>query len=303
VEIGVEIDGLHEYLRTPLLHAQMERGMTLPIDYKSAPRDKSKLEFIRNLQPWLISGRVRLYGGPGMHKDLIEQLEQYPTGRLDVPNALAYAIIRTGREKYPEFTQAHVDHSPVPMVETDKFLVAAADGYATYMLLAGVPEKGPVHVLRDHYMEGSPSEVLPLLLRKLELERPARIVLPAAHWRTIDPVGLRPAARATGYELGQAAEPGIGEAELRLLLARMDGLRVHPQASWALQGLSGGCQSLEGRKSNRYDIVATALEAMASRLRTRQVTQSLMGGRVRYAHDGRPYLSTVPDGTQTQKRR
>ncbi len=92
VFIGVEADGLEEFLMQPF-RTDMQRNGSMPIIPERAPRDK--IQFIKGLQPFYLAGDVTHV----KHlSDLEAELLQFPTGRIDVPNALAYALrMRAGR--------------------------------------------------------------------------------------------------------------------------------------------------------------------------------------------------------------
>ena len=83
--IGVERDGLEEFIFQPLRSAMVERGIFLPIQPIKAP--KNKLEFIRSLQPFITSGDL-VSSKP--LPQLTTQLQNFPSGKIDVLNALAY---------------------------------------------------------------------------------------------------------------------------------------------------------------------------------------------------------------------
>ena len=51
--LGIEKDGLEEFLMQPLRHAMRERHHSLPLLGERAPRDKDKDTFIKGLQPFL----------------------------------------------------------------------------------------------------------------------------------------------------------------------------------------------------------------------------------------------------------
>lgn len=105
VFVGVETDGLEEFIMQPLRAEQVKRGVTVPIVGVKAPKDK--IGFITSLQPFYMAGDVTHCGETG---DLDRELLEFPTGRIDVPNALAYALrMRAGRPVYEDFRNDHID--------------------------------------------------------------------------------------------------------------------------------------------------------------------------------------------------
>jgi predicted phage terminase large subunit-like protein len=102
VEIGVEEDGLNEFVLQPLRHEQLRRNMLVPIRAMKAP--KGKIAFIESLQPFFLAGEV------SFAKELpalVQQFLAFPTGHIDAPNALAYALrMRPGLVVYDDFSSS-----------------------------------------------------------------------------------------------------------------------------------------------------------------------------------------------------
>ena len=104
VWVGVERDGLEEWLTQPIRQEAIRRGVTLPLKAVKAP--KGKIDFIRGLQPYFSAHEV-WFAGP--YEDLKRQLLNFPTGDIDAPNALAYApLLRGGAPMYEDFSRKHV---------------------------------------------------------------------------------------------------------------------------------------------------------------------------------------------------
>jgi hypothetical protein len=87
IKIGVEKVGLEEFIMQPLRAEQTRRQHIIPVE--SLPAPAGKLAFIRSLQPFFLSGDVVF---AKEFPTLAQQLLSFPTGRIDVPNALAYAL-------------------------------------------------------------------------------------------------------------------------------------------------------------------------------------------------------------------
>jgi len=97
VVIGVERDGLEEWVLQPLRHEQLRRGIIVPIQGYKAPR--GKLAFIAALQPFLNAGEITFA------KDMaaLKQFLSFPTGKIDFVNALAFALLmRPGQPIYED---------------------------------------------------------------------------------------------------------------------------------------------------------------------------------------------------------
>lgn len=291
VEIGVEEDGLNEFVMQPINQEMARRRVLLPVEAKRAP--KGKLDFIRQLQPFFKAGQVELANGE--HKDLVAQLLAFPTGRIDVPNALAYALLRGGQPKYRlparciEARRAGRPHQP-------RFLAAHSDGRTVYVALVEVPGRGPIHVLQDYLEDGSPLDVVPQMLRGLALRSEGDVpaVMPREHFSQYDAIGLRAALRRLSVSTMQGGELVAGEGALRAMLEADDKILISPDALWALRAFLGGAVLEAPRRSRmaeRYRLVVAALESFAARLPSGRKLHESRAWRT--TEDGRGYLSTL----------
>lgn len=112
-EVGVEKDSLDEYLLQPIRYEALRRGVVLPLKPLNAPQDRNKNEFIMGLQPFFQAGDVVLVGGKGMHPQLVAELTNFPGGKLDIANALAYSLrMFAGDPVYEDFGEANVGPAP-----------------------------------------------------------------------------------------------------------------------------------------------------------------------------------------------
>lgn len=241
IKIGVEKEGLEEFLLQPLRAEQTRRHQIIPVEVMPAP--VGKLAFIRSLQPFFSSGDVVFARDLPV---LQQQLLSFPTGRIDVPNALAYALrMRPGLPIYENFSSRNVaDDLPI-VRNTACYLALGATRQFTTGVLCQVVGTG-LHVVADWVMEGDPGSVLQDLLKQARLlgvEKPS-LFAGAQHWQTYDTVGLQAAIRAARAHMATGGDPTSGREELRRLIdAQTHGrasLRVSPKARWTLNGFSGG---------------------------------------------------------------
>lgn len=109
VEVGIEKNSLDEFLLQPLRFEMMRRGVAVPIRPLQAPQDRDKASFIMGLQAFFRAGEVVLVGGQGMHPQLVAQILNFPGGKLDILNALAYSLrMFAGEPVYGDFGEANV---------------------------------------------------------------------------------------------------------------------------------------------------------------------------------------------------
>ena len=300
VTIGVERDGLEEFVLKPLRQEQLRRGYAIPIRPMKAP--KGKLDFIRGLQPFFKAGEVLFAKDL---PDLKAQLLGFPTGEIDVPNALAYALIlRPGQPIYDGFSFQNISEEIYKLPRQPVFLaVNATQMYTTAVLVQMVD--GALHVLWDAVREGDPGAVLGALVADAGLEAGQRPRLYASpeHFGNYDTVGLRGSARKVPVDLSQGGLGLDGRDEIRGLLRRtiksLPALRVSQRARWTLNGFSGGyCKSVgkngvlsEFPDPGPYETLFAGLESFASLLKFGNMHEDQP---VNWAttSDGRRYISS-----------
>lgn len=271
VWLGVELDGLEQFLLQPLRQEMVRRGTAIPLKGIRAPR--SKIDFIKGLQPFF-NARECEFVQP--LPELTEQLLNFPRGRIDAPNALAYALqMRPGLPIYDDFNGAeHIvqgldyDHTR-PL-----FLAVNATGAMTAAALVQLAE-GRLLVLADWVCEGSPGECVEIIQQDAMMaaeavragvqqprsrewtdmlkqaaprpyvrrEAPAWIY-PPHHAERYTNVGLVQAIRAIPADGRMGGEEAKGQLQLRELLGRVTHGVPHFQvsvgASWCCRALSGG---------------------------------------------------------------
>ena len=246
VTIGVERDGLEEFILQPLRQEQVRRAYAIPIRPMKAP--KGKLDFIRSMQPFFKAGEVIFA------KDLPElraQLLGFPTGLIDIPNALAYAmILRPGQPIYDGFSYLNIAEEIYKLPRQPMYLAVNATQMYTTAVLVQVND-GVFNVLWDAVREGDPGAVLGGIVADVGLEagqRPRFYGAPE-HFGNYDTVGLRGAARKIPVDLSQGGLGLDGRDEIRALFRRQirsgPALKVSQRARWTLNAFSGGyCKSV-----------------------------------------------------------
>lgn len=241
-----EEDGLNEWALQPIRQEQVKRGIMLPLKAVKAP--KGKMDFIRGLQPYF-NAREVLFAKD--LPDLKAQFLSFPTGKIDAPNALAYAPrLRPGVPLYEDFGARHVIEDLRLLDGKPAWLAMnATQGMVTAMLVQFID--GAVRVYADWVREGEPSAVLPDVLKEATLEagRTPKIAMGPLHWDQYTNVGLRQAATRLGLDVRKGIEPNTGRVEVRGLLAKevrtMPAFLVSSQAKWTTNGFAGGyCRAM-----------------------------------------------------------
>jgi len=297
VLIGVEIDGLEEFIKQPLRAAQIERRKILPLEMLRAP--KGKEDFIKGLQPYFAAREVIFAGARESFVQAEEQLVNFPTGLKDIPNAMAYLLrIRPGHPVYAEFSNANI--AILNRIRGTFYLGVNADHGATTGVLVQF-DRGALHVLAAWVEEEDPGVALRHIVESAALEAGSGDIVcyaPRSHFGTgVDQIGLRAAALKIPIEMRRGGDLISGRGELRRMttssLRGQPAFLVASSASWVLRALSGGYAFPFGKdepKAGIYRTLVEGLEGLAGLL------GAGLGRQDRDVHwetarDGRKYIS------------
>lgn len=313
--IGIEEDGLNEFLKQPLRQEQLKRGVLLPLQPLMAPRTISKGRFIEALQPYFQAGEIEF----AVQLPILRaQLLGYPTGRIDVPNALAYFLkMRPGQPIYDNFGGLHVSEELLRSSRAPMWLaVNATQQYTTGVLCQY--DDGVLKILCDWVREGDPGTALSGMLPQAALEagQRVRVVAPIRHWRDVDSIGLVPAAARVPVAMSHGGLEPEGREELRKLLKLTirdwPALRVARAASWTINGMAMGYVRKTDKQGllsldpedNIYKVLMEGLEAFAAMLQVAANQDTDGGTRYAYTATGVRYATALPrgaDGAQELK--
>ena len=249
--IGIEEDGLSEFLRQPLRQEIVKRGnLFVPVKPMQAPRVRSKLSFIGGLQPFYKAGDIVW---AKEHPDLRIQQNAFRPGishrtRIDALNALAYAPeMRTGSLVYPDFSPARhltMDET-IPRYGGSCYLAINASAGTTAAVLLQHGGMG-LRVLWDDYVEAPAMECLSEIVIKARIllgAEPQLIAAPA-HFDRFHNHGLIQAASRLPAQVSHGTAPEIGRAEIMAAMQRalrgLPSFTVSIRARWTLASLQGG---------------------------------------------------------------
>jgi len=281
VAIGVEEDGLNEFLLQPLGQAAGADGEPLPIRAVRAPRGKH--DFIRSLQPFFKAREIVFAGSPERFAELASELLNFRpgyAGPIDAVNALAYMLrLRGGLPVYDGFTAAAVAEG-LTLTQARPYLAVAAERGLVAVVLAQWQD-GRLVLLADAVREGDPD--LEVETPVMDMRREAagtrerlRAVLAHRPAAPFDAVKLKHAVARCGVEVVSGGPRAEGRREVARLLMTAPGglpaLRVSSTASWCLRALQGGyarARDREGRaldepEANAYSLVMEAVEGLAA---------------------------------------
>jgi len=147
--VAIEKNSLDEWLLQPMRAEMMRRGMAIDLKALNAPQDRDKLNFIMGLQPFFRAGDIVLVGGKSAHPSLWAAIVNFPKGRIDVLNALAYVLrVYAGTPVYEEFGEWNLMSGYEPHAATPLALALnASSSECTAVLLNVMGER--MNVLQD----------------------------------------------------------------------------------------------------------------------------------------------------------
>lgn len=302
VVIGVEEDGLNEFLMQPIRREQARRGQALPVKALRAP--KGKMDFIRSLQPFF-NAREVIFNKE--LKDLTGQLLSFPTGRIDAPNALAYALkLRSGQPIYEDFGLEHVAEDLTILPGRPVWLAVGATGHHVSAALCQVVN-GAVRIYADWVREGTADEVLGGIIAEagLEARQSLRVVVAPQHFDKYSNVGLIQAANRVPVEVNAGTPPELGRPDVRTLLQTkvhgFPGLMVSSRSRWCLNGFAGGYARALAKQGfvsdtaeeGQYRVLLEAVESFVGLMRVGVLEEDRSERVYATARDGRRYVSAL----------
>lgn len=300
--IGVEEDGLNEWLMQPIRQEAVRRGAALPIIPVRAPR--GKIDFIRALQPFFQAREVDFAKDL---PDLKAQLKSFPSGVIDVPNALAYALkLRPGAPMYEDFGARNVaEELGIHPAEPVYLCVNATRSLVTGVLVQVID--GAIRVHADYVREGEAAAVLRDIVALATLESGKRVYLVcgSSHFDPHHNFGLVQACRALPADPRRAGAPETGRPYIRSTLQRehrhMPMLLVSGRARWTANAFAGGYARalLKGgvvadyADEGQYRVLMEGLECFCGLLNLGAVGSEDNSGHYATTRDGRSYLSAA----------
>lgn len=303
VHIGVEADGLEEFIMQPLRAEQIKRGVSVPILPVRAPRDKNA--FITSLQPFYMAGDVvHVKDFPDLNSELL----QFPTGRVDVPNALAYALrLRAGRTVYDDFTFDNVvEDLGIDRRETVWLGLntrPAMTGAVLFQYIDGAFRVYKDWVRNEPIMECIESVVQAALMHA---GRRIDIVVSVDQFDKYMSSGVTAALKKVKMQSKRSGSSLTSEGKLTPWLRKnirgVKGLICHEDARWCVNGFARGYGRrmtpggvlMDKPEDNQYRLVIEILESFAAWFDILQVDDDTPAQKqYAYTKDGRRYITTM----------
>jgi hypothetical protein len=245
--VAIEKNSLDEWLLQPMRAEMLRRGETLPLKPVQAPQDRSKDQFIMGLQPFFEAGDIVLVGGRGAHPQLVAEILNFPSGKRDILNALAYGQrVFSGIVVYEDFGAHNLVEGYEPTQRDTLALCFNSSGNETTAVLVAVEGERLVSVA-DWISPIPPAQAVPDVMQLVRATFPrARVTawLPADVMDQADRMPLLAAMRAAGLTPMRGAYPTMARGTLSpMIRTEMKGKRlflVDSQSRHTMNALAGG---------------------------------------------------------------
>lgn len=307
-EVCVEKNSLDQWLLQPMRAEMIRRGQSLPLRPMLAPQVTSKDGFILGLQPFMEAGEIIFIGGREAHAVLIGQILNFPSGRKDVINALAYAPrVFGGNPVYEDFGIQNIESGLEPQRGAPLILGVHAEGDTIAACLVAIHGQAMV-VLCDWISQLNAPDALSDISRLVRAGWPGHRVSAIVPADLFDQQLRNPVVRALKAQqlaVHRGAYAGQARGNLQpLIRTEMRGRRmlcVDREATHTCQSLAGGyCYAVGAGPNNGspevggYRLMAEALECLAATLLTANRDALPEGVNMAVNPQGVEYMTALP---------
>ena len=245
--VVIEKNSLDDWLLQPIRAMGLMTGKALDVIGINAPQDRDKAQFIMGLRPFFAAGDVILVGGRAAHPTLVSQLLNFPTGKRDTLNALAYALrVFSGVPIYPDFGDANIVDGHLLGRQDALLLGCNSTGTETTAVLCAYTGSY-LTVLADFVSPLVPADSIPDVCKLIRAMFPSRTVTAWVPADVFDQVGRNPlvlALKSAGLQAKRAEAAVMSRSSLSpMIRTEMRGRRlfqVDSQARHTLQAMSQG---------------------------------------------------------------
>lgn len=305
-QVVIEKNSLDDWLLQPIRAMSLITGQALDLKPINAPQDRDKAAFIMGLRPFFLAGDIILVGGRAKHQQLVAQILNFPTGKRDILNALAYALrVFSGVPVYQDFSQDNIVER-YEVVRADRLLLGCnSTGSETTAVLVALRGRN-MTVVADWVSPLLPNDAIPDIAQLLRAVYPGVKVTAWVPADQFDQVGRNPlitALKAAKLEPHRGEHAAMARGSLSpYIRTAMHGRRqflVDTQARATLNALggqyqfpvkSGGERAAEPERGTSRTLIE-ALETLTLALAqpdTAQLTTNSVNTL------GTPYLSALP---------
>lgn len=246
-EVVIEKNSLDDWLLQPIRAHALTTGQHIDIRPINAPQDRDKAAFIMGLRPFFIAGDIILVGGRAAHQQLVGQILNFPSGKRDILNALAYALrVFSGVPIYGDFGQQNIVNGAEPNRRDGLLLGCNATGSETTAVLVAISGRN-MTVLADWVSPLMPSDSVPDIVSLVRAVYPGRKITAWVPADVYDQVGRNPliaALKASGLTPSRAENSVMSRSALSpFIRTEMNGRRmflVDDSAQNTLKALASG---------------------------------------------------------------
>jgi len=246
-EVVIEKNSLDDWLLQPIRAMSLMTGQHLDLKPVNAPQDRDKAAFIMGLRPFFMAGDIILVGGRAAHPQLVSQVLNFPSGKRDILNALAYVLrVFSGVPVYGDFCEDNIVQGYAVSRRDQLLLGCNSNGSETTAVLVAVEGRN-MTVLADWVSPLVPNDAIPdicALIRAVYGTKQVTAWVPAD---VFDQVGRNPlvsALRSAGLKpnRGENAVMSVGSLSpsIRTGMQGRRMLLVDDNARATLNALCGG---------------------------------------------------------------
>jgi phage terminase large subunit-like protein len=307
--VAIEKNSLDEWLLQPMRAMMLSKGRSLNLKPLQAPQNQDKTQFIMGLQPFFEAGDIVLVGGRHAHKQLVAELMNFPSGRRDIVNALAYVLrVYTGTPVYEDFGPWNFAEEYEPPQGTQLAIAFNASASETTAALVAVEGERMV-VLADWASPVAPAEAVPDILTVIRAVYPGRRL---SCWVTADiadqkdRLPLMNALRAQNMPAHRGGYASVARGALSpLIRTEARGRRlllVTPDARHTGNALAGGYNFPLGRdlrisgepERNPHRTLIEGLETLATSIYNQKSDMLPENAYTARNPQGTEYLTSLP---------
>ena len=246
-EVAIEKNSLDNWLLQPMRAKMLLTGNSIKLRVMNAPQDRDKAAFIMGLRSFFIAGDIIFVGGKSAHAQLVSQVLNFPTGKKDILNALAYSLrIFSGTPIYGEFSESNIIRNYELPRKVSLLLALNATSSDTVAVLCSL-EGQHLTVLADWVTPLLPNDALPDIKSLINALYPGREItawIPADQFDQIGRNPLSSALKSIGLRANRAEYSSMSRGTLSpMLRTELRGsrlLKVCDNADNTLQALSAG---------------------------------------------------------------
>jgi hypothetical protein len=272
-----------------------------------APQDRDKNQFIMGLEPFFKGGDIILVGGRAAHPQLVGQILNFPSGKKDVLNALAYITrVFAGIAVYPDFGEHNQISGYVPPRNAPLLLGVNATSSETCAVLCCI-DGSYLTVLADWVSPLMPNDAIPDIAKLIRAVYPGKKVTTWVPADVFDQVGRNPvitSLRSAGLRANRGENAVMCRNSLSpMIRTEMRGRRlfqVDSNANNTMQAMASGYnfqikpggERMGEPERNSARCLMEALECLTFAM-NKEDTAALLPTNASNTH-GTPYLSALP---------